>query len=339
MRVGSVAAGFVQNFIDFAELKGVSGDVLLSNAGLTPNDLVDQDARVPLDTYIKLVRDAVKLTNDPALPLRVSTETRIENISIVGLVIHSSKSMPDSMEQLNRYSKLMVEVDVMSGEERFSIIEDRGGIWIVDNRPNPNLYPELTETSFGWFIGEFRRHFPDRSFGVQIEVTHKQPEHAQSYDEIFRIPTHFEADRNAMEIDPIWLTTDFVAETSYVFGVFAERADALMKKLETQTSMRGRIEAYVMTNLHRGEIGIEEVAAEMGMSRQTLYRRLRDEDATFVKIHDELRHRMAVDYISARKVSVNQTAYLVGFSEPSPFIRAFRRWTGQTPAEYRLLAT
>ena len=85
-------------------------------------------------------------------------------MSVVGLIVHSSASMPDAMKQLNRYARLMVEVDVMKSGERFSVVSDRGEVWIVDNRPDPNASPEITEAAFGRFVGEFRRAFPEKPF-------------------------------------------------------------------------------------------------------------------------------------------------------------------------------
>jgi AraC-like DNA-binding protein len=73
----------------------------------------------------------------------------------------------------------------------------------------------------------------------------------------------------------------------------------------------------------------------MGVSRKTLLRRLKAEGVTFAKVLDALRHKMALDYLSARKVSVNETAYLVGFSDSTAFSRAFKRWTGKSPREVR----
>ena len=70
------------------------------------------------------------------------------------------------------------------------------------------------------------------------------------------------------------------------------------------------------------------------MSRDTLYRRLKAEGVTFEQVLDGLRHRLALDYLSARKVSVNETAYLVGFADAAAFSRAFKRWTGISPRDY-----
>ena len=90
-----------------------------------------------------------------------------------------------------------------------------------------------------------------------------------------------------------------------------------------------------MPVLHTGDISMDAIAEKMAVSRQTLFRRLKAEDATFEKVLDELRHRLALNYLGGRKASVNETAYLVGFSDPAAFSRAFKRWTGKSPSEMR----
>jgi AraC-like DNA-binding protein len=76
------------------------------------------------------------------------------------------------------------------------------------------------------------------------------------------------------------------------------------------------------------------IARQLGVSRQTLFRRLKAEGITFEKVLDELRHTMALKYLRDKKLSVNETAYLVGFSDPAAFSHAFKRWTGSSPRVY-----
>ena len=70
-------------------------------------------------------------------------------------------------------------------------------------------------------------------------------------------------------------------------------------------------------------------------ARDPLYRRLKAEGTTFETVLDGVRHRLALDYLGAGKVSINETAYLVGFSDPAAFSRAFKRWTGRSPRQWR----
>lgn len=335
MKNATVSAGLACNFLQFAVDKGASRGSLLARSQLTEAALEDQDARVSMLAYRSLIDAAVDLTGDQAIAVRFSVETRIEKMSIVGLIVHSSRSMPDAMTQLNRYAKLVVEVDVMAAGDRFSVEPDNEQIWIVDNRPSPNEFPALSEMAFGRFIGEFRRHFPEMLFALAIELNHPAPPYATTLEEILRVPVSFGCPRNAMQIAPQALDADFDEPDAYVFGLFADRADALLAELELDPTLRSRIEAHLIKHIHRGEVTMQMVAAELAMSRQTLYRRLREEGVTFAQIHDDVRRQMALDYLGAKKASVNETAYLVGFSEASAFVRAFRRWTGMTPLAFR----
>lgn len=338
MKFLSVAAGLARTYADFAAQNGADRAALLAAAGIDADSLVDQDARVPLDRFQSLILHAKAATGDPAFVLHHAMATKIEDISVVGLIVHSCRTMGESMEQLNRYGKLMVEVDVMEGTERFAIDITPEGAWIIDQRPDPNAFPELTESGFARFISEFIREFPDKPFAKALEVTHAPPSYAEAYSRLLLCPVTFDAPRNALLIDTAWLSQEFDEHVGYVFGIFTDKADALLAELDRDKTLRARIEAHLMPILHKGDVSVESVAAEMGMSRQTLYRRLKDEGATFAGVMDDLRCRMASDYLTARKVSVNETAYLVGFSEASSFVRAFRRWTGQTPAEFRAAA-
>jgi AraC-like DNA-binding protein len=80
---------------------------------------------------------------------------------------------------------------------------------------------------------------------------------------------------------------------------------------------------------------MEAIAAKMNQSRHTLHRALKDEGVTFEQVLDDLRHTLALQYLQGKKVSVNETAYLVGFSDPAAFSRAFKRWTGMSPRDAR----
>jgi AraC-like DNA-binding protein len=79
---------------------------------------------------------------------------------------------------------------------------------------------------------------------------------------------------------------------------------------------------------------MDTMAGKLGLSHPSLYRALKAEGVTFETVLDDLRHRMALHYLAGEKVSVNETAYLVGFSDPTAFSRAFKRWTGRSPGRH-----
>jgi AraC-like DNA-binding protein len=166
-------------------------------------------------------------------------------------------------------------------------------------------------------------------------VTHAEPAHRKVYDEIWRCPIRFDAPWNAMRMEPTLGSYRVQQQPRYVFGVLSAHADRLLKELESAKSVRGRVESLLMPMLHTGEVSMETVAARMNQSRHTLHRALKDEGVTFEQVLDELRHTLALQYLQGKKVSVNETAYLVGFADPAAFSRAFKRWTGISPRDAR----
>lgn len=326
----TVSAGLARGYFDFAVSRGADEEALAARSGLDQALFEDPDARVPFDSYIALLRQGKALTGDSALPLRFSEAVDMSEFSVVGLLTHASETMGEAMAQLNRYGQLVAEVDL--GAERRFRTEVRGAaVWIVDTRNQPNETFELTELTFTRLIAGPRRFLPFPHV-LEAHVTHPAPPHRSAYEEIWRCPVTFGAAWNALRIDPALGAHRVQLQPRYVFGVLSAHAEQLLKELEGAKTVRGRVEGLLMPILHTGEIAMPAIAAKMNRSRHSLHRALKDEGVTFAQVLDELRQKLALHYLRGKKVSVNETAYLVGFSDPASFSRAFKRWTGNQPA-------
>jgi AraC-like DNA-binding protein len=282
-----------------------------------------------MSSYIALMRAAKELCDDPALALHYGAQIDLSEFSVLGLLFNAAESVVEGFSQVNRYGSLVMDVDV-PGSDRARFVRRAGKLWAVDMRIDPNAFPELTEATFARFIAMTRRS-PHGHGVLQVHVTHPAPAHAAEYDRVFHAPTTFGAGWNAMQVDEAWLGRSAGRGTTYVFGIFHDHAEALLKQLEETKTTSGQVRNLLLPVLHRGRVTIKDIAARMGVSRQTLYRRLRTEETTFEQVLDSVRRELALDYLAARKVSVNETAYLLGFGSPGAFSRAFKRWTGTTP--------
>lgn len=327
----TVGAGFARGLFDFAVARGAPREPLLTAADIAPEQLEDPDARIPFSRYVALMHGAKALTGDPALALHFGEDVDIARMSIVGLIGDSCATMMDSWRELNRYIRLVVDTGTGAKADRFALSEDAEGLWLVDTRPFPNLFPELTESAFAQLATRAYR-IPGHQLHA-VEVTHPDPGYADEYRRIFRTPVRFGATRNAALLDKGWATRPVQLLPRYAFGVLSARGDALLETLDADATVRGHVERLLMPTLHTGTSRIGGIAGQMGLSRQTLFRRLKAEGTSFERVLDELRHRLALDYLGAGKVSVNDTAYLVGFSDAAAFSRAFRRWEGVSPRE------
>jgi AraC-like DNA-binding protein len=318
----------VQAFLELAASRGAPQGELLHRAGIETAELEDRDTRIPFSSYIAMVRAAKELCADPAIALHFGEAIDCGKYSIVGLIGGACETVMDAFTQVNRYTRLAVDYDL--GEQRFGMEHVPGGFWVIDNRRNANETPEMTET---WLagMGAAVRRLTDKRVILRAEVSFPPPAYRGEFERIVGAPIAFDSGRNAALFDASWLTHRLASSSRYAFGLLSTHADALLTELETATTVRGRVEAVLLPILHTGETGMDAVAAKMGVSRQTLLRKLKAEGVTFEKVLDGLRHRLAVDYLAGKKVSVNETAYLVGFSDPASFSRAFKRWTGTSP--------
>lgn len=328
----TVSGGFFKALLEFAVSLGADRDALLAGGNVTADAFADADARIPLGAYKALYRTGQALTGEPALALKFPEATRFEQISIVGLICQSADTMGGALKQLNRFSRLVVEVDGVSDGPRFQLTPREDGLWLQD-RCAVEDFPELVEAALARFTCEMARHYPDFTFVLAAHLTRPRPPHAAEYAPILRAPVTFGAAWNALKIEPAWLNLAIHRPNRYAFGMFNGHADALLKSLEASKTTRGRVEALLIPLLHTGELAMDDIARALGLSRQTLYRRLKAEGVSFDQVLDALRRRMAETYLE--RLSVNETAYLVGFSETSAFSRAFKRWTGTSPRSRR----
>ena len=331
----TTSAGLAAGLIAFAIEHGADRATLMAKAGLRPADLEDPDSRLPFETYVALMRAAQDLCGDPALALHFGEAVDLAEMSIVGLIMNASATMGDAFAQMQRFGRLTLETEGLSDGPRFELTLRGGQLWMVDNRADPDAFPELTEGAFARLVCGPRRFLPQPHV-LEVQVTHPAPAYRAEYDRIFQCPVTFSSGWNAMRVDPRIGTWPVALQPRYVFGVLTQRADGLLQELEDQKTVRGRVEAVLLPLLHTGEVGADAVSRTLGFSRQTLFRKLKSEDATYEQVLDALRHRMALHYLRGRRASVNETAYLVGFSEPAAFSRAFKRWTGRSPREAQL---
>jgi len=331
----SVSAGYAQAVVAMAVARGGDRARLVELAGIDPALAAGPDTRVPFDGFKALLRAAVTVTGDPAFALHFGAESQFHEISIVGMISHAAATMAEAFEQMNRYARLAVEVDGHESGDRFAIVRRDGETWIEDRTRNACDFPELVESTFARFIWTTSRFLGPVPFAKTICFMHPEPPYSAEHARLLGVAVRFGCDWNAIAIHESWLALPLPFPNRYVFGVFIDRADALMAEMQRNTSLRGHVESAVLAVLHTGKIEMAAIAAQLGMGRSTLYRRLLAEGAHFETIVDALRHRMALHYLAGRKVSVNETAYLVGFSDPAAFSRAFRRWTGAAPGAHR----
>lgn len=335
----TIAAGFAKAFLYFAVSKGADRQLLIEQSHIHPDDLTDpiDDAnRVPLAHYIELIKAGIQLCDEPALALLFGEEVRLPDISIVGL-LGRAETAEDARQQATRYSRLVIDEGEGESFSPLEFVREDHNVWLKFNSALYIEHPLLTESAFACCVssrgalsgsrdGSSRWPYPKA-----FSFTHEEPSHRAEYDRIFGVPLIFGGDKNAILFGEELLSVRLPPMNRYVSRLLIKEGEALLTRLDSSKSTRGRVEKLLLQRLHTGKASIETIAGKLGVSRQTLFRQLKAEGVTFEKVLDELRRKLALHYLNDNKVSVNETAYLLGFSGATAFSRAFKRWIGASP--------
>ncbi|MFC3078347.1 AraC family transcriptional regulator ligand-binding domain-containing protein [Phenylobacterium terrae] len=335
----TVSAGYPRAFLDFAVSRGADRRSLVERSGLAGVDLSDQDGRVPLARYVALIEAGIDLTREPALALHFGEAVRPEDVTIVALITMASETVADVFEQMGRYGRLMIDGGAGSSLPLGRLSEEPDGIWLVSTNPAFVGHPYLEQILLAQNFCGARRVMGRAADGMLIHCLQEAPSYAAEFERILGAPIVFGAGRHAVRLPEAVLSQKVPTANRYVFGLLSERAEALLASLEEARTARAEVERALARVLHTGQVGLDSVARQLGMSPKTLYRRLKAEGTSYARVLDDLRHRLAVAFLAEQKVSVSEAAYLTGFSEPAAFSRAFRRWTGARPGAARARGT
>jgi AraC-like DNA-binding protein len=339
----TVSAGYTRALLSYAVSRGADRAKLIERSGIRPGDLDDSDNRVPFANSMALMKAAVYLCNDPAFALRFGEAVRTEDLSVAMLIAGNSKTVEECRVRMNRYARLIRDDNAERGSDLLELVRDRRGVWLELTSPAQIDAPYFVEAGFAWCVRETRKmlaahqggHPGGHPFPRAIHFTHDEPGYRAEYDRVFGVPLVFGSDRNALLIDGDFLSVTLPASNPYLVRVLSNHAETLLNRLQNSKTIRSRVESLLIPGLHTGDARIAAIAGKMGMSRQTLFRRLKAEGTTFEKVLDDLRHKLALHYLSEKNVPVNEAAWLVGFSEPAAFSRAYKRWTGNSPRTAR----
>jgi AraC-like DNA-binding protein len=330
----TVSAGLAAALLAYAKSRGADAADLRAKADLVDTELTDPDGRVSLRQYLALMHHAQIATIDPAFALHWGEDVGMADISILGLIMNAAPTMGAAFQQLQRYGRLAMEINDPAGSPHFELHQQGNRLFMVYEGTTVQNVPELVENAFVRLTCG-PRQFLTAQHILSVDFTHAAPSYQHEYERIFQCPVHFNAKWNAMELHPEVASWTVAQSPEYMSKLLEEKAEQLLLNMSAQQSVRGQIEQALLPLLHLGNPGADQVAAQLGMSRQTLFRHLKNEGTTYRQVLEDLRHTSAISHLKSQTLSVGEIAYLLGFSDLAAFSRAFKRWTGQSPRDFR----
>jgi AraC-like DNA-binding protein len=303
---------------------------LLAECKLSEDMIADIRTAVSSETYHTFVRRALDVTGDPALGLSMGSRAPENMLQIVGHLMLASTTLRDAIALFRRYSLLFAagvqwELSERNEVATFSYMP---GYQLGDTTRFTNEYVMATANRIG-------RHFALRpeSHAVEVRFQHPAPAYASRYEATFGCPVRFSQSANSIVFNASTLDMRQLHADETVRAMLGDTAERLLREREGSTTV-DRVRTVLRYRRDLSNIDSNTLAAAVGLTPRALRRRLGAEGASLTALLDEARLRLACEDLKRPDSSIKEISDRLGFSEPSAFHRAFKRWTGLTPSQF-----
>jgi len=328
---GSVLSVSSRALVDACGRLGLDTAQILASAKLDTSTLQDPDSRIPIEQAEALWRKAYQLSNDSNLALHAIEVLPFGAYRVIDFLASSAPTIGTALAKVSDYFPLINDLVrlpyVVCGDEVTLFLE-------APARPAVITRPYAEYTLAAVFLRTrlaTNQRFPLR----RAEFSHPRPADISEHERVFDCPVRFDTSRCQIVIArQVWETASIGADRA-LFTLLDAHARTLLEQLPASATIMSRVRKAIESALRGGDPGLEAIAKQLAMSPRTLQRRLRVEGVVFNDVLDEMRYRAAQAYLAQRDVAAAEVAYLLGFAEPSSFNRAFKRWSGKTPTEFR----
>ena len=317
--------------LDYADQIGMDRNELVRASGLTEAMLDDPDSRVPTVCMRRLWGAVMKTDGDPTLGLRVGSTIRAAQMGLVGYTMYYSRNLDEALSHLCRYSRILTEAvryEWLSDEKHKTLVGHADPALVALRHP--------IEAGLSAIVAIAREVVGTHIRPAEIRLPTPEPKLRKDYRAVFSCPVSFGSVDARITFDEDLLQLPTVAADPGLTNYLDDLATIKLDELGADdVSLVQRIRQQLWTALPGGRADLWRVASDLGMSARTLQRRLGEEGTSFSKVLDDLRRELSNELLEDRKLAVAEVAFLLGYSEPSAFQRAFRRWRGVTPRRYR----
>jgi AraC-like DNA-binding protein len=317
------------------EQRHIETDHALDGSGLKRSDLTDKDLRVSSAQILQVYKTVADRNWHPHLAYEIGSNLHVSAYGMYGYAMLCSTRYRDTVQVATRFHALAAPTAQMQfmfeqGEEGWNT---EPAITTHDDR---DFYAFLVALQMGTFNTLHRDIFGLDFMPPLIELRFQKtdkvslPEHVA--DQVI-----YGANRNRYHVPAEWLDRKLELGNDVTFPQLVEICKAELSELSGRDGVVGQVRRFILENA-AFSANMETTAEQLRMTSRTLRRHLKREQTTFSEIVDSVRTELALKYLREAVLSTEEIAHLLGFSETSSFVRAFKRWTGKNPRAYRYLA-
>ena len=328
----SLSIRSVQPILMYIAARGYDSTAFLKSNGVDPSIFQDPEARLPHGVAISLWTAAGRLTNDPNLGLHVAAGIRPGTYGVLDYAVRTCETLEEGLRRLALYHRFLHDV----AETRLS--EDRNRAMLSHHLPLPGGAPRPVSecVAAGWLLAS-RQATGLNFIPLEVRFPHRAPDDISEHEQLFGCKLQFGWERTELVFARELLNATLVKADPALQAILEAQLVDLIQKLPKAEATTDAVRRHLASELAKGQPTLEQIAPRLRMSSRTLRRHLDEEGTSFREILNDVRRELASRYLLEGRLAIGEIAFLLGFSEPSAFHRAFKQWTGHAPHAYRAL--
>lgn len=333
VRLGDLSVGFVHSLASALEQRQLDPQPLLHGYGLDSQRLGQAHARLSIARYMRLGHAAIQLTKDSSLGLDMGRLRTLAQLGLAGVTAAQAPNVREAARALIRYEPLYAS----NYRGASSFHEDASGAWLrfYSISPYSDYNQFVVDTVLSGWLSHLRTiaALPLQPQTVQLEFS--APKHAANYEGFFGCAPAFEAPHNQLRLAKADLARRNPGHCPGTWQLLLELCEAELLQRTRTRGLREQITQLLGPLLKGQEPSLQQLADKLRLPVWTLRRKLEEEGANYRMILNDTRRDLAMAYIRDTEAAFGEIAWLLGFSSAEAFQRAFKRWSGQTPGQYR----
>jgi AraC-like DNA-binding protein len=315
----------------YLDRHGINAEPLLAAAELSRAQLMQAPGGVSVVSQHRFLELAASEIDDSLLGLRVAGEMDLRDIGLLFYLSASSATVAEALEHLAQYAATMNEEIRLEIRRRKheSILTFRH---VLESEDPRRQHSEMITLAFNRVL----RTLTNRDFAPsRITFAHARDSGLKELHCILRCVVEFAQPTDSWVLPQRVMTLPIISEDSRLLEILKAQGNHLLSQRRSAAGLRSLVEERLGSLLPSGRVQATSVAEQLGMSVRSLTRNLAEEGTSFGEVLDHLRHRLALRYLRDKHASLQQIAWLLGYSEIAAFNHAFRRWTGTSPGRVR----
>lgn len=306
--------------------------LIFERCGVKAELLQDRNARTPHEAQNLFWQVLEDVSGDPNIGLHIAEKMPVYKGQVLQYLFLSSSTFGDGLQRALNYQRLLSDATLAI----FELVGEEASIKVSSSSERVNKLRHLSEAvAFG--LLRFFRYVTDNKFELnRVHFTHDLDGDLSEHERIFGCEVLFSQPDNRLFFSTDYLDIPSLHAEPELLQLHEKLASEHVAKLERQDVV-ARINRIIGEILETGQVNLEQVAAKLDIKPRTLRTRLAEANTNFNQLLADYRCNLAKRLLANTDESIDEIVYLTGFSEPSTFYRAFKRWTEITPIEYRNL--